>query len=147
MDLFKVVGNNNLFYWVYDKPDSIHLMELIRDDRKAHFQFMGRKGLLYQNTDPGCLTPGATVFVSDLPESAEDGHDVHLKNCWVWVESQAYISGAYPDWESAEKDVRDTLTATRDCDLESCFRDIYTIDSDRSRLAQWVQMTRALMNA
>ena len=57
----------------------------------------------------------------------------------------AYISGANPDWELVEKDVRDTLTAARDCNLELCFRDIYTIDGDRSRLAVG-EMTRALMN-
>jgi len=34
MDLFKLVGNNNLLYWVYDNPSLIHkMMELIRDDR------------------------------------------------------------------------------------------------------------------
>jgi hypothetical protein len=44
--------------------------------------------------------------------------------------------------------MRDTLAATRaaGCNLEICFRDIYTIDGDRPRLAQWVQMVRAMMN-
>jgi hypothetical protein len=228
MDLFKLVGNSNLLYWVYDKPHLIHeMMELIRDDRRAHFQFLEREGLLYQNTDTWMPCPGSYGFVSDLPESVENGHDVRLKDCWVWVDSQesepispkmysefflpyiaevarpfglayygcceglhdrfphvekaiphlravsvsgwsdlfqmaemlgkkyvysrkptpAYISGAYPDWDLVEKDVRDTLTAARDCNLEFCFRDIYTIDGDRPRLARWVQMTRALMNA
>jgi hypothetical protein len=58
----------------------------------------------------------------------------------------AYISGSYPDWELCEKDVRDTLTAAKNCNLELCFRDIYTVDGDRSRLSRWVEMTRALMN-
>lgn len=228
MDLFKLVGNNNLLYWVYDKPGLIHrMMELIRDDRQAHFQFLEREGLLYQNTDTWMPCPGSYGFVSDLPESTENGDDVRLKDCWVWVESQesepvspkmfsefflpyiaevsrpfglaywgcceglhdrfpyvkeaipnlravsvsgwsdlfqmgemlgkeyvysrkptpAYISGVYPDWELAEKDVRDTLTAAKDCNLELCFRDIYTVDGDRSRLARWVQITRALMDA
>ncbi len=228
MDLFKLVGNSNLLYWVYDKPGLIHeMMELIRDDRLAHFQFLEREGLLYQNTDTWMPCPGSYGFVSDLPEPVDNGHDVRLKDCWVWVESQesapispkmfsefflpyiaevarpfglaywgcceglhdrfpyieraiphlravsvsgwsdlfkmgemlgqkyvysrkptpAYISGAYPNWELAEKDVRDTLTAAKDCNLEFCFRDIYTVDGDRSRLARWVQMTRALMDA
>jgi hypothetical protein len=61
----------------------------------------------------------------------------------------AYVSGANPDWERAKKDMRDTFAATEaaGCNLEICFRDIYTIDGDRSRLAQWVRMTRALMAA
>jgi hypothetical protein len=58
----------------------------------------------------------------------------------------AYISGKYPDWDLLEKDVRDTFTAAKDCNLELCFRDIYTVDGDRTRLARWVQMTRALMS-
>jgi hypothetical protein len=41
--------------------------------------------------------------------------------------------------------VRDTLSAAKDCSLEFCFRDIYTIDGDRSRLSRWVRMTRAMM--
>jgi hypothetical protein len=43
--------------------------------------------------------------------------------------------------------VRDTLTAARDCNLELCFRDIYTVAGDRPRLRRWVEMTRAMMNA
>ncbi len=58
-----------------------------------------------------------------------------------------YISGTYPDWSLLEKDVKDTLAAAKDCNLEFCYRDIYTLNGDRSRLSQWVNMTRALMNA
>jgi len=57
----------------------------------------------------------------------------------------AYISGAHPDWELLKKDVRDTLGGAKGCSLEFCFRDIYTIDGDRPRLARWVRMTRAMM--
>jgi hypothetical protein len=227
MDLFKLIGNNNLLTWVYDNPALIHrLMELICDDRLAHLEFMEREGLLYQNTDTWMPCPGSYGFVSDLPEPAENDGPVRLQDCWVWVESQesapispkmfhefflpyiaevaqrcglaywgcceglhdrfsyiekaipnlravsvsgwsnpfrmgemlgkkyvysrkptpAYVSGEYPDWELAEKDVRDTLIGARDCNLEICFRDIYTVNGDRSRLARWVQMTRALMN-
>jgi hypothetical protein len=228
MDLFKLVGNNNLLYWVYDKPALIRqMMELFRDDRKEHFQFIEREGLLYQNTDTWMPCPGSYGFVSDLPEPAQNGQNVRLQDCWVWLDSQesapispkmfselflpyiaevaqpfglayygcceglhdrfpyvekavpnlravsvsgwsnqfrmaemvgekyvysrkptpAYISGRYPDWELLEKDVRDTFTAAKDCNLEICFRDIYTVNGDRSRMARWVQMTRALMNA
>jgi hypothetical protein len=228
MDLFKMIGNKNLLYWVYDNPALIHrLMQLIHDDRLAHFRFLEREGLLYRNTDTWMPCPGSYGFVSDLPEPTEHDREVRLKDCWVWVEAQecqpispkmfneiflpyiadvarlgglvywgcceqvhdrfeyiaraipnlravsvsgwsnpfktaellgkkyvysrkptpAYISGANPDWELVEKDMRDTLAAARDCNLEICFRDIYTIDGDRPRLARWVKMTRALMNA
>jgi hypothetical protein len=227
MDLFKLVGNNNLLTWVYDKPSLIHgMMALLRDDRQAHFRFLQAEGLLYRNADTWMSCPGSYGFVSDLPQPEDQESEVRLADCWCWVESQetttvsprmfdefflpyiaevarpfgltywgccegvhdrflliekavpnlravsvsgwsnlfkmgemlgskyvysrkptpTYISGTYPDWDMLKKDVCDTLTAARNCNLEFCFRDIYTVDGDRSRLARWVAMTRALMN-
>ena len=226
MDLFKLIGNDNLLFWLYDNPPLLHkLMVLIRDDRQAHFRFLEQEGLLYQNTDTWMPCPGSYGFVSALPPADQDGRQVLLKNCWCWTDSQesapispamfsefflpyiaevtrpfgltyygcceavhdrfdyiakaipnlravsvsgwsdlfkmgellgrqyvysrkptpAYISGGHPYWDLLEKDVRDTLAAAKDCNLEFCYRDIYTIDGDRPRLAQWVQMTRALI--
>lgn len=56
----------------------------------------------------------------------------------------AYLSGPKPDWELVEKDMKDTYCAARDCNLEILFRDVYTINGDRSRLRKWVDMTRAV---
>jgi hypothetical protein len=226
MDLFKLIGNDNLLTWVYDNPALLHrIMTVIRDDRKAHFKFMEKEGLLYANTDTWMPCPGSYGFVSDLPEAGTDGEKATLGDCWCWTDSQesapispamfqefflpyiaevtrpfgltyygcceavhdrfplvrkaianlravsvsgwsnlevmgellgaeyvysrkptpAYISGPNPDWELLKKDVRGTLEAARDCNLEFCFRDIYTINGDRSRLARWVRMTRAMM--
>jgi hypothetical protein len=226
MDLFKLIGNDKLLTWVYDDPSLLHrIMAVIRDDRKAHFKFLEREGLLYANTDTWMPCPGSYGFVSDLPPVDGQESVVSLKDCWCWTDSQesapispamfeefflpaiaevtrpfgltyygcceavhdrfervqkaipnlravsvsgwsdlfrmgellgrkyvysrkptpAYISGAHPDWDRLEKDVRDTLAAARGCSLELCFRDIYTIDGDRPRLAAWVRMTRALM--
>ncbi len=225
MDLFKLIGNDNLLTWVYDNPGLLHaIMTVIREDRQAHFRFMEKEGLLYQNTDTWMPCPGSYGFVSDLPQADHNG-TVRLSDCWCWTESQesapispamfeefflpaiaevtrpfgltyygccealhdrfpriakaipnlravsvsgwsnlecmgemlgrkyvysrkptpAYISGAHPDWELLKKDVRDTLSAAKDCSLEFCFRDIYTIDADRSRLSRWVRMTRAMI--
>lgn len=57
----------------------------------------------------------------------------------------AHISGPQPHWDLLEKDMRDTYAAARDCNLEILYRDIYTIDGDRSRLRRWVDMTKAMM--
>ena len=230
MDLFKLIGNDNLLTWVYDNPPLLHrIMKVIRDDRRAHFRFMENEGLLYANTDTWMPCPGSYGFVSDLPEADGDGDRgraaVTLKDCWCWTDSQesapispamfqefflpyiaevtrpfgltyygcceavhdrfeavekaipnlravsvsgwsnfgkmgellgnkyvysrkptpAYISGVNPDWDLLKKDVRLTLDAARDCNLELCFRDIYTINGDRPRLARWVRMTRAMI--
>jgi hypothetical protein len=225
MDLFKLIGNDNLLLWVYDEPELIHkMMELIRDDRQAHFRFLEREGLLYQNLDTWMPCNGSYGFVSDLRRIDEDG-EVCLKDCWCWTESQesepispsmfnefflpyiaevtrpfgltyygcceglddrfeyvrqaipnlrvvsvsgwsdlfkmgemlgkdyvysrkptpANISGANPYWDLLEKDVSNTLAAAKNCNLEFCYRDIYTINGDRPRLRRWVEMTRALM--
>ena len=225
MDLFKLIGNDNLLTWVYDNPGLLHaIMTVIREDRQAHFRFMEKEGLLYQNTDTWMPCPGSYGFVSDLAQADRNG-PVRLSDCWCWTESQesapispgmfeefflpaiaevtrpfgltyygccealhdrfpriaraipnlravsvsgwsdlacmgemlgkkyvysrkptpAYISGAHPDWELLKKDVRDTLRAAKNCSLEFCFRDIYTIDGDRSRLSRWVRMTRAMI--
>ncbi|HVO39386.1 MAG TPA: hypothetical protein VMV03_10215 [Spirochaetia bacterium] len=234
MDLFKLIGNDRLLTWVYDNPRLLHrIMAIIRDDRKAHFRFMEKEGLLYANTDTWMPCPGSYGFVSDLPAANGDGAGggngsgggAALKDCWCWADSQesapispamfeefflpaiaevtrpfglayygcceavhdrfervrkairnlravsvsgwsdpfkmaemlgksfvysrkptpAYISGARPDWDLLKEDVVRTLKAARDCSLEFCFRDIYTIDGDRPRLAAWVRMTRSLM--
>ena len=51
--------------------------------------------------------------------------------CLLRKPTPAYISGATPGWALLKKDVRDTLNAAKNCSLEFCFRDIYTIDGDR----------------
>src|SRR5271157_1731141 len=88
MDLFKLIGNDNLLRWVYDNPGLLHaIMTVIREDRKAHFRFMEKEGLLYQNTDTWMPCPGSYGFVSDLPQ-ADHNATVLLSDCWCWTESQ-----------------------------------------------------------
>jgi hypothetical protein len=55
----------------------------------------------------------------------------------------APISGVNPDWEMLRKDVKDTLEAAKNCNLEIIFRDVYRIDNDRARLRKWVDMVRS----
>jgi len=56
----------------------------------------------------------------------------------------AHISGANPNWELLEKDMKNTYAAARDSNLEILFRDVYTVDGDRTRLRRWVDMTKAI---
>lgn len=56
----------------------------------------------------------------------------------------AYISGASPDWGLVEADMKKTCAAARDCPLELLFRDIYTINRDRPRLARWVRLVKSV---
>jgi hypothetical protein len=54
------------------------------------------------------------------------------------------ISGPEPHWERAEADLRRTLVAARDCNVDLLFRDVYDIGGDRSRLARWVRLARSV---
>jgi len=56
----------------------------------------------------------------------------------------ANISGPNPDWNALEKDMKETYAVARDCNVEILYRDVYTINGDRSRLRQWVDMTKAI---
>jgi hypothetical protein len=56
----------------------------------------------------------------------------------------AHISGPSPHWDLLEKDLRDTYAAAKDSHIEILFRDVYTIDGDRSRLRRWVDMAKAI---
>ncbi len=60
--------------------------------------------------------------------------------------SPNFLSGANPDWQAAEADMRKTRAATRDCNVEILLRDLYTIDGDRARLGKWVEMTKAMFD-
>ena len=53
------------------------------------------------------------------------------------------ISGDNPDWEALEKDVDETVEATRNGCLEIIFRDVYRINGDRSRLKRWADLVRS----
>lgn len=225
MDIFKLLGNDKLLYWVYDEPDTIHkLMSFISEQRSTFFKWLEKEGLLYVNTDTWNPCPGSYGYVSDLPKNSVEGK-VTLADCWGWIDSQetapmspkmlndlflpymaevskhfglmyygcceamhdrfeyvekmipnlravsvsgwsdlfkmgemlgnkyvysrkptpAFISGNYPDWDLLKKDMTDTVKAAQDCNLEICFRDIYTINGDRKRLRKWVEMTRSLI--
>jgi len=56
----------------------------------------------------------------------------------------AYLSGAHPDWDLLEKDMRDTHAAANDLNVEILYRDVYTINGDRTRLRKWVDMTKSI---
>jgi hypothetical protein len=56
----------------------------------------------------------------------------------------AYISGPNPDWKLVEEDMKKTYAATKNCNVELLFRDVYTIAGDRPRLKRWVEMTRSI---
>lgn len=88
MDLFKLIGNENLLFWVYDHPDAIHyIMKYLRDDRIRFYKWLEAEGLLDLNTDNQFGGPSSYGYTTDLPEYGSK-KTVLMKDCWVWPESQ-----------------------------------------------------------
>ena len=53
------------------------------------------------------------------------------------------LSGVEPDWVAARKDIQITKKAAQSCNYELLFRDIYDINGNRKRMADWVSLVRA----
>jgi hypothetical protein len=58
------------------------------------------------------------------------------------------ISGPNPHWDRVEADLRTTREATlaHDCNVELLFRDVYTLEGDRSRMSRWVSLARSVFD-
>lgn len=90
--LYRLIGNQGLLYWLYDSPDAVHrLMRYMLDDRIAFFEFLEREKLLAFNTDNQMAGPRSYGYVSDLP-APDSAEPVGLKGLWGWAESQEFES-------------------------------------------------------
>jgi hypothetical protein len=85
-----------------------------------------------------------SVSISGWSDFAKAAELLGKKYVYSRKPTPAYISGANPDWDQLEKDMRDTYAVARDCNVEILFRDVYTINGDRSRLRKWVEMTKSI---
>jgi hypothetical protein len=85
-----------------------------------------------------------SVSVSGWSDLAKTAEMLGRKYVYSRKPTPAHISGANPNWELLEKDLRTTYAAARDCNLEILFRDVYTTAGDRTRLRRWVEMTKAI---
>jgi hypothetical protein len=88
MDIFKLIGPENMMFWAYDEPDQIHrIMRYLCDERIKFFNWMDEEKLLDFNSDSQCSCPSSYGYVPDLPAVGTD-KPVEMKDCWVWCESQ-----------------------------------------------------------
>lgn len=88
MDLFKLIGNENMMLWPYDHPDELHrLMRFLTDDRIRFYKWMQKEKLLTSNTDNQFAGPSSYGYISDLSDPDSD-QPVDLDKLWVWPESQ-----------------------------------------------------------
>jgi hypothetical protein len=56
------------------------------------------------------------------------------------------INGEIPNWGLLKKDISETLKAARQCNLEFCYRYIYTINGERPRLKKRADLSKSLIN-
>jgi hypothetical protein len=87
-----------------------------------------------------------SVSVSGWTDFAKAAEMLGNKYVYSRKPTPTNISGAYPDWELLEQDMKKTYAVTKDSNLEILFRDVYTINGDRERLKRWVEMTKNIFN-
>ena len=87
-----------------------------------------------------------SVSVSGWADFQKIGDMLGDKYVYSRKPTPVFLSGPNPQWESVESDMKKTRAATKNCNVEILFRDLYTIDGDRRRLKKWVEMTRSIFN-
>jgi hypothetical protein len=87
-----------------------------------------------------------SVSVSGWADFQKIGEMLGKRYVYSRKPTPSFMSGAQPDWELMEEDMKKTYAATKDCNVEILVRDLYTIEGDRPRLRKWVDMTRSIFN-
>ncbi len=88
MDLFKLVGNENMMFWPYDCPEALNeLMQFLSDDRQRFIHWLKEEKILSLNTDNQFAGPSGYGYVTGLPEVGTK-EEVDFSDCWTWCESQ-----------------------------------------------------------
>jgi hypothetical protein len=85
-----------------------------------------------------------SVSVSGWADFKKVGDILGKKYVYSRKPTPSYLSGAQPDWELVEEDMKKTYAVTKGCNVEILVRDLYTIDGDRPRLRKWVDMTKSI---
>ena len=88
MDLFKLIGNENLLSWPFEHPEALtEILEFLMDDRRRFLKWLKDETILTLNSDNQHAGPSGYGYVSELPDLNSD-IEVDYKDCWCWVESQ-----------------------------------------------------------
>ncbi len=88
MDLFKLIGYDNMLLWVYDQPEVLNkLQRYLCDDRIRFYKWLERENLIDSNVDNQSSGPSSYGYVSDLP-APNSKEKYSLTDVWGWPESQ-----------------------------------------------------------
>jgi hypothetical protein len=150
-----MVNLKNLWGWAESQESTIISPAMYKEFVLPYLaRLSSRFGLIYY----GCCEPVddrlemimeaipnlRSVSVSGWADFKKVGDLLGKKYVYSRKPTPAYISGANPDWGLVEEDMKKTYAATKDCNVEILFRDLYTINGDRKRLKKWVDMTRSV---
>ena len=154
-DSTEPVTLKNLWGWAESQETTCISPEMFKEFFLPYLAKLSSKfGLIYY----GCCEPVhdrldlimeaipnlRSVSVSGWADFQKIGEMLGNKVVYSRKPSPNFLSGANPDWQAAEADMRKTRAATRDCNVELLFRDLYTVNGERGRLAKWVKMTKAV---
>ena len=88
LNLFMLIGMNNIYFWLYDEPELFHrLMRFLTDDFLAYNRFLETEKLLTYNAD-NALTGGRYGYITEAKPEAEPAGNVALKDLWLWCHAE-----------------------------------------------------------
>ena len=85
-----------------------------------------------------------SVSVSGWSDLAKVAEMLGTRYVYSRKPTPALLSGANPPWNLARADMENTYRVTKGSCLEILLRDVYTVNHDRGRLAEWVRMTKSV---
>jgi hypothetical protein len=154
-DSAEPVTLKNLWGWAESQETTCISPEMFKEFFLPYLAKLSAKfGLIYY----GCCEPVhdrldlimeaipnlRSVSVSGWADFQKIGEMLGKRYVYSRKPSPNFLSGANPDWQAAEADMRKTREATKNCNVEILLRDLYTVNADRARLKQWVEMTKAV---
>ena len=89
MDMYKLLGNENLMLWPYDHPDALKALgNFLMEDRLSFFKWLEKESLLDINSDNQLIGSAPYGYVSELPGYSQKPASTKLKDMWCWAEAQ-----------------------------------------------------------
>jgi len=89
MDMYKLLGNENLMLWPYDHPDELKwLGNFLMEDRIAFFKWLEEEKLLDINADNQLIGSAPYGYTSALPDISKNPSSTKLRDVWGWAEAQ-----------------------------------------------------------
>lgn len=90
LNLFKLVGMENIYFWLYDEPEKLkQLMDFLTEDFINFHRYLEQNSLLANNSDYS-LTGGRYGYDNSAP--LIDDADIKLSDSWIWCNAEETTS-------------------------------------------------------